>query len=125
MTTRKAARAKQYYVENKKRIDARNAKWQRENREATRQKTARYRARHPATALHRHAEYPEPTRPMPERCEARGCLPNGNGRLHLDHDHITGKFRGWICARCNLGLGSIGDNIDAVRAILAYLERAE
>lgn len=22
-----------------------------------------------------------------------------------DHDHVTGKMRGWICARCNLLLG--------------------
>ena len=30
--------------------------------------------------------------------------------LSLDHDHSTGKVRGWLCRRCNCGLGMIGEN---------------
>ncbi len=26
-------------------------------------------------------------------------------QIWLDHDHKTGKFRGWLCPRCNVALG--------------------
>lgn len=68
--------------------------------------------------------YPEPTRPCPEFCECCGSPPNGKGMLHLDHDHTTGKFRGWICYLCNTGMGKLGDNKDGLMKALVYLERA-
>src|SRR5258708_4957819 len=39
-----------------------------------------------------------PPYPSPANCE--NCAkPFKNGRdTHLDHDHITGKFRGWLCS---------------------------
>src|ERR1700687_186996 len=27
------------------------------------------------------------------------------GKLVLDHNHVTGKFRGWVCSACNRFLG--------------------
>lgn len=68
--------------------------------------------------------FPEPTRPMPDRCECRGCPPGKKG-LHLDHDHVTGEFRGWICVNCNTGLGKLGDNRAGLEIALAYLDRAK
>ena len=43
----------------------------------------------------------------------------------LDHDHETGKFRGWLCTSCNLGLGKLGDSISSVKKALKYLEKAK
>jgi len=43
-------------------------------------------------------------------------------KLHLDHDHATDMFRGFICQSCNHGLGHLGDNLQGVRNALAYLE---
>jgi hypothetical protein len=45
------------------------------------------------------------------------------GTTVLDHCHVTGKFRGWLCRDCNLGLGKLGDDIAGVRRAIAYLER--
>ena len=45
--------------------------------------------------------------------------------FHLDHDHVTGAFRGWLCARCNRVLGALGDTAEGVRKLLRYIERAE
>lgn len=65
---------------------------------------------------------PEPTRPEPDRCECCGGEPNGQGALHLDHDHVLGNFRGWLCSNCNTGIGKLGDNIEGLRKAIAYLE---
>jgi Recombination endonuclease VII len=75
-------------------------------------------------AKHKSRGLPEPTRPRPEFCESCGGPPNGNGVLHLDHCHETGKFRGWLCATCNMGLGKLGDNIAGVLNIVGYLDRS-
>jgi len=40
----------------------------------------------------------------------------------LDHDHSTHEFRGWICERCNTGLGKLGDNIEGLTKALNYLK---
>ena len=66
---------------------------------------------------------PTPTRSCPETCECCGKLPT-NYSLHLDHDHATGKFRGWLCRHCNLAIGKLGDSLAGVELAIAYLQRA-
>jgi hypothetical protein len=40
-----------------------------------------------------------------------------------DHDHSTGKFRDWICHKCNLGLGNFNDIPERLLNALKYLEK--
>ena len=40
----------------------------------------------------------------------------------MDHDHITGEFRGWLCSRCNLMLGNTGDSVVLLQGLLTYVE---
>ena len=68
-------------------------------------------------------DLPTPTRPCPERCELCGGLP-GKRALHLDHDHKTGLFRGWLCHMCNLSLGKFGDTMDGLERAMTYLRNA-
>jgi hypothetical protein len=42
-------------------------------------------------------------------------------RLCVDHCHATGKVRGLLCNSCNLGLGKLGDTIEAIERAAAYL----
>tara|TARA_R100001143_G_C3249644_1_gene82903 strand:- start:17 stop:493 length:477 start_codon:yes stop_codon:yes gene_type:complete len=44
------------------------------------------------------------------------------GSWVLDHDHKSGKFRGWLCNKCNSALGWLDDDITYVRRALNYLE---
>lgn len=68
---------------------------------------------------------PIPSYPAPDFCEANcgAKLVEGKG-THVDHCHTTGVFRGWICNRCNMGLGLLGDNVAGLRRMIVYLERS-
>ena len=54
-----------------------------------------------------------------EQCEICGCL----GVICLDHNHETGKLRGWICKRCNFALGLVKDNCETLLAMVDYLNK--
>ncbi len=49
-----------------------------------------------------------------------GC--NENKRLDVDHDHLTGKFRGLLCNDCNNALGRSKDRPEVLRRLADYLE---
>ena len=40
----------------------------------------------------------------------------------VDHDHVTGKIRGFLCRHCNLGLGHFRDSEESLKSAVAYLE---
>ena len=65
----------------------------------------------------------------PKHCECCGIesiTKKGmrNQGLVCDHDHDTKKFRGWICASCNHGIGKLGDTIEGIERALEYLKKA-
>ena len=43
-------------------------------------------------------------------CALCGSVEGAGRRLCMDHDHTTGKFRGWLCSSCNMWLGRMGDS---------------
>jgi Recombination endonuclease VII len=69
------------------------------------------------------AKLPKPTRTKPDRCECCGNLP-GARSLCLDHCHVSNQFRGWVCHRCNIGIGTLSDSIHGLMNAVRYLQRA-
>jgi len=43
--------------------------------------------------------------------------------IHLDHDHETGAFRGWLCSNCNWGIAHFCDQPRLLRRAALYLRR--
>lgn len=42
-------------------------------------------------------------------------------KVVLDHNHHTGKVRGWLCESCNTGIGRFDDNPDLVERAKEWL----
>lgn len=59
-------------------------------------------------------------------CEgAQTTRNNASAKLHdlyLDHDHKTGKLRGFLCNNCNRGLGFFKDSAALLRRAADYLD---
>lgn len=41
--------------------------------------------------------------------------------LAVDHCHKTGKIRGLLCSKCNLGLGLFNDNVNIMEKAIKYI----
>lgn len=62
-------------------------------------------------------------RKQSEKCEICGVFANELKRgLHFDHDHKTGKFRGWLCHRCNTAIGLVAENTETLSKMIEYIK---
>lgn len=57
-------------------------------------------------------------RAEPNACEICGC--SDKRGLCCDHDHQTGKFRGWLCTSCNGRLGILETQFELNQRLLEY-----
>ena len=60
--------------------------------------------------------------PKPKGCD---CCSKEGHTLILDHDHDSALFRGWLCYRCNSGIGQLGDDIAGLEKALSYLRKKD
>lgn len=59
-----------------------------------------------------------------DQCGICGDVVESPKKLHLDHDHRTGRVRGVLCMHCNMGLGQFRDDPERLRKAINYLELA-
>jgi len=124
-------RHKKWAEKNREHLNRYQREWRARNRDKVRgynrkwYKYAPHIAR--AKALRRHFGItPEDVISMLERQGGRCaiCLtqtPGGKGTFHVDHDHRTGRVRGLLCRKCNIGLGCFKDDWARLQSAVSYL----
>lgn len=111
----------------------------RSNADKFRQYANDYRKRKPETKLNYHlktrygisyAQYAELEEKQLGVCYICSKLPSQTSRstgklfrLHVDHNHVTGKVRGLLCDGCNRGLSGFRDDVELLRKAIGYLEK--
>ena len=126
----KQAQNREYYDANKERLQARRRELRLANIEEARARDrVSNRSKRKANPekyriyMRKFKGLPTPTRSAPALCECCGRLP-GKKALALDHCHVSGAFRGWLCGSCNRSIGQLGDQIDGLMNAVRYLQRA-
>lgn len=116
--------SRKWRAANPKKLRASNRTYRATNLEKARANSREWVAANPEkvrAANRKRYGLPLATRPMPELCE-RNC---GRRALCLDHCHTTNTFRGWLCHRCNTGIGMLGDTVEDLLAGIDYLQRVK
>lgn len=54
-------------------------------------------------------------------CKAPMHYKRDHRMVCFDHDPKNDTFRGWICQKCNVAIGQLGDDIEGVKIALLYL----
>lgn len=60
-------------------------------------------------------------RKRPEKCEVCESYGKKRNGIVLDHNHQTGKFRGWLCSNCNTILGLAKENTQTLKLLIKYI----
>jgi hypothetical protein len=91
-----------------------------------REQMRRWRASNPRVSPHHGLSTVEIAAALARQGGACGiCAGTESKKWHGDHDHASGRFRGVLCAKCNMGLGLFNDDPARVCAAVSYLDRSE
>lgn len=136
-----------WYTRNREKLSERNRNWRAENRERDRAHKKTQRARNPEKDKEYKrnwiARNPEKAREISRRKTAKRhglsfeqydafmsrtlceicASPTRKHKRCLDHCHTSGKVRGMLCMKCNMGLGLFNDNPTKMLAAASYLKR--
>jgi hypothetical protein len=110
---RRSEYIKQYYLKNRAKLLARQIQYTKDNPKI--RQNARIQRKYGITLQ----QYNQMRRDQEGRCKLCGR----KRKLVLDHCHTTGRIRGFLCIRCNGGLGAFGDSIEGLKKAIKYLSQ--
>ena len=128
---RSRANSRNWRREHKEQADAKRREWRREHPEQERGYRDKYYASHKEqiNASKRTQKYGITPEDQDKLLVEQGgvCAVCGDIRgkygLGIDHDHTTKEVRGWLCGKCNTGLGYFDDNPEWLRQAADFLEK--
>jgi hypothetical protein len=134
---------KQYYLKNKEKIKKANAKYALKNQEKSKYWKSVHYQRNKNKIIHRASEWNKNNRKIINKrkqvakynisiIEFDQMLYKQNNKCAIcqhefkdtpcvDHNHNTGKVRGLLCRKCNLGIGFLKDNETMLHNAVKYL----
>ncbi len=122
---------REYHGKNRNEINRRNKEWRRSNLKRCRRLQREYRKTKHGQEVYRQWHLKHKYGITLEQHEQiyldqNGCCalcdePVAYDKAVTDHDHKTGKVRGLLCQRCNLGLGAFGDTYGGIMRAVKYL----
>ncbi len=106
--------------------------WRLKNLERSRENSKRYQREHPEMLLkwklkkynmtvNEYNSLKQKQHGMCAICGSSSSKKNFYHRLHVDHDHKTGKIRGLLCGNCNTALGKFQDNSKLLTKAIEYI----
>jgi hypothetical protein len=107
----------QYQKKNKEKVNSKNLKWDKDNPDKRRD--AYYRRTYGIT-LDEYNNLHLNQSGKCKLCKDVEVLPKS--RLGVDHCHDTGRIRGLLCDLCNTALGRLGDSVESIERVLAYVK---
>ena len=115
---------KEYRINNRKKINekARLLRLANIDRYKENEKKSRDRCKLKRPEQRRVRAYGEEARNVPDNCQICGRV-NRKKAIFVDHDHATGKVRGFLCKKCNSVLGLVDDDATILMKLIAYLGR--
>lgn len=143
--------AKKYYNENSDKVSASNQAWRQRNAEKVKANDARVRKEKPHLTRERQARYKEKNyerlnimarvrdhgltleqyfRMVSDQNDLCKICNKPESKLWqgkvtelcIDHCHETGKVRGLLCFKCNIGIGVFDDNIENIQIAIEYIK---
>jgi len=120
---------RKYYLNNREKIIKRSGEYSRKNRDRVNLKRRERRKKYPELVTNSDLkrrfgiildDYNQLLYKQESRC-AICLIKQDNRRFSVDHDHKTGKIRGLLCNKCNLGLGNFRDSKTILEQAIKYL----
>lgn len=123
LTEKRAAYNKAYYQRNREKVLADSKEYyQRTGGMAVPRR--QYKHRKHIHLKHLHGITPEQHTAMLEAQEGLCAICREAPATNIDHDHRTGKVRGLLCWKHNIGLGHFGDSPELLARARTYLEES-